>query len=200
MPEGHPTVACARRGRQTGEGMKLSPLDIQHMEFKAALNGYNRKQVREFLEDVALEREELLRELRILRDQLDRKDQEIAGLKQAEDQLKRAVIAAERIGGELKESARREAELTIREAESLKEDIVREAEGRLKEARREVGRLEHQQLMFREQFRGLLQAYERTLDAPPAGGQPDTPPGRAKSAARAGEPAPPQPPARPEPR
>ena len=33
--------------------MKLSPLDIQHMEFSRTVNGYNRRQVREFLERVA---------------------------------------------------------------------------------------------------------------------------------------------------
>lgn len=148
--------------------MKLSPLDIQHMEFSSALNGYSKKQVREFLERVADEREGYLRELMALRDELQEKDATIAELQSAEAELKRAVIAAERIGNELKENARREAELTVREAEQVKENIMREAKARLKEARAELSRIEREQGLFREQFRGLLHAFERSLDAAPS--------------------------------
>ncbi len=144
--------------------MKLSPLDIQHMEFGGAVSGYQKKQVRDFLERVAAEREELLREQQELREELQKKEQRIEELQVAEVELKRAVIAAERIGNELKQNAKREAELMIKEAEQLKENIIRDAETRIREARTELSRLERQQRMFREQLRGMLRAFERSLD------------------------------------
>ena len=145
--------------------MRLSPLDIQHMEFPNSMNGYAKRPVREFLERIADEREELLHELQSLRDELNAKDESIDELRGSEVELKRAVIAAERIGNELKENARREAELMVREAEQVKESIIRDAEARIKESRMEMSRLEREQRVFREQFRGMLQAFERSLDA-----------------------------------
>lgn len=144
--------------------MKLSPLDIQHQEFAAALNGYSKRQVRDFLTRAADSLEVLIRENQQLREELAKRDKKIEELSVAEAELKRAVIAAERIGNEMKQNAKREAELIIQEAEMVKTKIIREAEARLKQNGTEIARLERQSQLFREQFRGLLKAYERSLD------------------------------------
>lgn len=144
--------------------MKLSPLDIQHMEFSRTVNGYNRRQVREFLERVADEQEDMMRELQSVRLELQRQVERMEELQAAEADLKRAVIAAERIGNQIKENARKEAELVVKEAEHLKEEIISNAERRLGSAHAELTRLEQAQTVFREQFRGMLQGFERSLD------------------------------------
>jgi cell division initiation protein len=147
--------------------MKLSPLDIQHQEFAAALSGYSKRQVRDFLARAADSLEALIRENQQLREELAKRDKKIEELSVAEAELKRAVIAAERIGNEMKQNAKREAELIVQEAEMVKTKIIREAEARLKQTGVEVARLERQSQLFREQFRGLLKAYERSLDSLP---------------------------------
>ncbi|MEJ2357725.1 MAG: DivIVA domain-containing protein [Deinococcales bacterium] len=150
--------------------MRLSPLDIQHMEFQRTASGYRRRQVREFLERVALEREELLRDLQNLREELDRRDEQIAELQAAEAELQRAIIAAERIGNEIKENAKKEAHLILQEAERLKEERLHEAEARLRAANAELSRVEREYSLFREQFRGMLEAYARSLESQPRPG------------------------------
>ncbi len=145
--------------------MKLNPLDVEHTEFRNTFNGYHKQQVREFLQKVAAGLESLNKENQQLREDIGRREKRIDELQQAEMELKRAVIAAERIGTEMKQNAKREAELVLREAEHLKEDMIRDAEGRLKEARYELARLEKEYQLFREQFRGTLHAFERSLDA-----------------------------------
>lgn len=144
--------------------MKLTPLDIEHQEFDGALNGYNKRQVREFLARVAEVFENSLRESQTLRKTLSQRDARIEELQLAEVELKRAVISAERIGNELKANAKREAELTLQEAEAARERMLRDAENDLKDAKAEFTRLENERRLFREQFRGLLRAYERSLD------------------------------------
>lgn len=156
--------------------MKLSPLDIQHMEFHSAVSGYRRKQVREFLERVADEREELLREMQALRDELAKKDARLAELQTNEAELKHAVIAAERIGNELKENARLEAALIVREAEQRRTALLQKAETDLERLRAQATRLEREQRLFREQFRGILDAYSRSLAELPLGEGDDAPP------------------------
>jgi cell division initiation protein len=147
--------------------MRLSPLDIQHMEFQRTASGYHRRQVREFLERVAMEREELLRELQTLREDLDRRDEQIAELQAAEAELQRAIIAAERIGNEIKENAKKEAQLVLQEADRLKEERLHDAEARLRSANAELSRVERETSLFREQFRGMLEAYMRSLESQP---------------------------------
>jgi len=145
--------------------MRLSPLDIQHMEFQRTASGYHRRQVREFLERVAMEREELLRELQTLREDLERRDEQIAELQAAEAELQRAIIAAERIGNEIKENAKKEAQLVLQEADRLKAERLSDAEARLRSATAELARVERETSLFREQFRGMLEAYMRSLES-----------------------------------
>lgn len=147
--------------------MRLSPLDIQHMEFQRTASGYHRRQVREFLERVALEREELLRELQNLKDDLELRDEQITVLQSAEAELQRAIIAAERIGNEIKENAKKEAQLILQEAERLKHERLQDTETRLRSSHAELTRLEREYALFREQFRGMLEAYARSLDSQP---------------------------------
>src|SRR5690606_16456772 len=109
--------------------------------------------------------EEMLREMQTLRARLEESERRVEELQTAEAELQRAVIAAERIGNELKENARREAQLVLQEAERLRERRVADIEGSLHRARQDLDRLERDRTLFREQFRGLLQAYLRSLDA-----------------------------------
>lgn len=169
--------------------MKLSPLDIQHAEFGSAMNGYSKRQVREFLERVANELEGVLRENQNLRDSGKQYSEQINELQSSEAELKRVVIAAERIASEIRENAKREAELIVQEAGDTRRNILAETENfrqktlseterqrheqltevenQVKEARAELLRLEREQRLFREQFRALLQAFARNLESGP---------------------------------
>lgn len=145
--------------------MRLSPLDIEHMEFPRGAGGYQRRHVRDFLERVASEVEELLHDMQRLQAELDAARARIGELQTAEAELQRAVLAAERIGNEIKENARREAKLILDEAESLRERRVASLDSEVEQARNDLERLERDRHLFREQFRGLLSAYLRSLDA-----------------------------------
>ncbi len=144
--------------------MKLNPLDIKHAEFPRAFNGYNRKRVRELLSFAAEQLETLQADNQSLISALNKKDEHIEKMTEAENDLKRAVIAAERVATEIKHNANREAELVLKEAESVKIDLMRDVEQRLKEAHYELSRLEKEYQLFRNQFKGMLKAYEKSLD------------------------------------
>jgi len=123
------------------------------MEFEKGVSGYRRAQVRGFLERVAAEREELLKELQSARDQLAEQQRRIEALESAEADLRQAVVAAERIGNQMRENARQEARLIVEQAEVDRRAI--EAD---------VARLRTMRDDFRDQFRGMLQAYGHSLE------------------------------------
>jgi len=145
--------------------VRLSPLEIEHMEFPRGAGGYQRRHVRDFLERVASDVGELLKELQDLQGELDAARQQVAELQAKEAELQRAVIAAERIANEIKENAKREAKLILDEAERVRERRLADLDDEVARTRADLDRLNRERALFREQFRGLLQAYSRSLEA-----------------------------------
>ena len=147
--------------------MKLSPLDIQHHEFSGALRGYDKAQVRDFLDGAAEALEAALRENQSLKAELSRRDELIAELRSGESELRRAVVSAERLGSELKARAQDDAERVLQAARDERAVILRDAERELRELKAEAARTEREHRLFREQFRGMLRAYETSLESVP---------------------------------
>lgn len=144
---------------------RLSPIDIQHAEFARRTLGYDRREVRAFLERLSLEVEEALRDAQALRRRLADAEQEVARLRSAEAELQGAVLAAERIAGDLKETAKREAQVILDDAERQRRARLADVDGGLLRSRSELEALEQQRRLFKEQFRALLRAYLTALEA-----------------------------------
>jgi cell division initiation protein len=143
--------------------MDLTPLDVRYQEFPTAFRGYQKEAVRAYLAQVAEAMEGLIRENETLKAQLQALEEENARLKEAEGELKRAVVAAERIARELKAQAEREAELIRKEAMAAKEQVLREAAEELRRLRGEMERARQEKALFLGQFRALLQGYLDSL-------------------------------------
>ncbi|WP_117236689.1 DivIVA domain-containing protein [Thermus sediminis] len=144
--------------------MDLTPLDVRYQEFPTGFRGYHKKAVRAYLAQVAETMEGLIRENEALKGQLRALEEENARLKEAEGELKRAVVAAERIARDLKAQAEREAELIRKEALAAKEQVLREAVEELRRLRGETERARREKALFLGQFRALLQGYLDSLE------------------------------------
>ncbi len=144
---------------------RLSPIDIQYAEFSRSVGGYDRKEVRALLERLSVEVEAGLREAQALNQKLEAAEARLGELKTVEAELQRAVMAAERMAADMKEAARREADALLQEAERQRAAQSRGTEERLARLQADISRFEHKRALFKEQFRGLLQAYLHGLDA-----------------------------------
>ncbi|MDR9390590.1 MAG: DivIVA domain-containing protein [Trueperaceae bacterium] len=133
--------------------MKLTPLDVENARFDRSLAGYAPKAVRAFLADVAEELEAARRELAEARDALEARDARIEELRSVERDLREAIVSAERVGEQVKANAEAEAALVRERA-----DLAR------REAEADVARLRTMEGTIRERLRGMLQAFERSLD------------------------------------
>ncbi len=94
------------------------------------MGGYKRLDVRTFLNDVADDLEELLQNRQELNERLLAQEGRLAEYRQSEDDLRRAVVSAERIAQELRENARREAELISAQAEAYRDGVTQQANAR----------------------------------------------------------------------
>lgn len=144
--------------------MGFNPLDIRYQEFRRKVRGYDVAEVRAYLEQVADYVASMEEQLSACKERVEELEAALSKAREEEAELKRAVVAAERIARELRAQAEQEAKLIRAEAEAAKERTLREAMEHLKAVQREIERLKRERELFKEQFRGLLEGYLRSLE------------------------------------
>ena len=144
--------------------MKISPMDIQQQQFKGKmLGGLDADDVDAFLQSVAGEMEELLRENGELKERLNRNATAMAEMEARESQLRETMLAAQRISEEMKASAQKEAQLLVSEAELKGERILADAEKKLVELSGQIQELKREKVQFESGFKGMLDTYYKLL-------------------------------------
>ncbi|TAJ29512.1 MAG: DivIVA domain-containing protein [Nitrospirae bacterium] len=143
--------------------MRLTPLDIQQMQFKVRLRGYDRREVGRFLEELAQTVEGLNRENAGLREKLASTDAQFADLKKSETALAHTLVSTQALTDDLKQAAQRDAELIIREAELKASELLREARTELVGLQRDLSDLRKQRFLAIERLRSTLRTFERML-------------------------------------
>ena len=107
--------------------MSLSPAEIRHAELDRGLFGYKRGTVDELLDAVVESFEQVWRERADLTDKVEHLDAEIVRFKELESLLRTTLVSAERASHELRNQARKEAELIVSEAQSEARRVARVA-------------------------------------------------------------------------
>jgi len=144
--------------------MKISPMDIQQQQFKGKMfGGLDPEDVDAFLQSVAGEMEELIRENGELKERLNRNATAIAEMEAREAQLRETMLAAQRITEEMKANAQKEAHLMVSEAELKGERIVADAEKKLIQLNNQIQELKREKVQFESGFKGMLDTYYKLL-------------------------------------
>jgi len=108
--------------------MAIAPVEIRHVTLKRSLfGGYRKKRVNEFLDEVADSFEEVWREREDLRDKVHQLETELRRHRELESLLRETLVTAEKSVIELKDQARSEAELVVREAHTAARSITQDA-------------------------------------------------------------------------
>jgi len=146
--------------------MRISPLDIRQQQFSVRwFRGFDIHEVDAFLDDVAEDYETVLKENAQLKEQVATFEERSRGLNERERALQETLVTTHRLGDEMKATARKEAELQMREAELRSEKIIEE--GRAEEARirGEIQTLRRVRRQLIEDFRATLESYYRMMSA-----------------------------------
>ena len=158
--------------------MKLTPLDLQQKSFKRGrLGGLDEKEVRAFLELCASEMEDLIRKLHQQDEELRRRESRIEELRSREHLLQQTLTTAQKLAEEVKENARKEAQIAVSEAELQGEKIVQAAQQKRLQLIKEIDDLKRTRQTFVQQLSSLLDTHKALLDS--ARGEPATAAGAA---------------------
>ncbi len=143
--------------------MKITPLDIRKQEFKRGLRGFDVHEVQAFLEMVANEMEELVRENTSFSEKLKELDQKVEDYRRMEKTLQDTLTSAQRTTDELRRNAEKEAELLVRNAKIQVDHLLEEARTKIVSLRSEIASLEKQRDAFLANFKGLVDAQGKIL-------------------------------------
>jgi len=144
--------------------MKITPMEISGKKFKKRFRGYDVDEVREFLEMVAGDLEDMKRESRFFEEELSRRKAELNDFKSREQSLKDTLILAQKLARDMKNNMAREAQVIVSEAEMEAEKIVRQAHERAMELEAEIRELRNQRLKMMEELKSILNTHLQMLE------------------------------------
>jgi cell division initiation protein len=144
--------------------MALTPLDIHNKEFSRSFRGYNEDEVNEFLDQIIKDYEAQIRENKELQNQIQSIQERLSHFSNIEETLSKTIIVAQEAADELKSNSKKEAQLTLREAEKNADRIINEALTRSRKIAMEIDELKKQATVYRTRFRTLLEAQLEILN------------------------------------
>jgi cell division initiation protein len=96
--------------------MGLTPVEVRHIRLGRAPVGYRRSAVESAIEEIASSFEDVWRERADLADRVEQLEADLVRYRELESLLRTTLVSAERTSAELKEQARREADLIVAQA------------------------------------------------------------------------------------
>jgi cell division initiation protein len=143
---------------------RLTAMEIEKQEFRRKFRGCDPDEVQLYLESVAgeierlnLENGEFQEELGLLRRQLDEG-------RERQETLQQTLVSAQKISEEMKEKARTEAELVVREARMRGEEIVKHAHNTLNQIEMDIARSKLERESLEQRLRGVIDQHLTMLD------------------------------------
>ena len=144
--------------------MRLTPLDIREQQFRRVMRGLDPEEVESFLANVATEFEQVVTANNEMRQRIVELEERMQEYRSMEKALRDTLLTAEKVMGDAKESAQREAALIIREAEVA----VQRSKGRLQQdmvqLQNELGELRRVKDAYLSRVRWLLRSQLEMID------------------------------------
>ncbi len=149
--------------------MNVTPLDIQQKQFHTGFRGYDRKEVEQFLDLIREEMETLVREVTELREFHQSYDERLRALTEKEDMLKSTMFTTQKLVDELRENARKEAMLIIKDAEIRAQQSLDRAQAERIKLEAELQNLKRRKHHFLQDMKKVVQMHLEMVNYEEAG-------------------------------
>lgn len=105
----------------------ITPMDIHNKQFSRGLRGYNEEEVRDFLQQIVSDYEQIYREHREMEDELDQMKTKLANYEKISNTMTSALQLAKDAARNVTETAHRNADIMISNAKAEGDKRLREA-------------------------------------------------------------------------
>jgi len=137
--------------------MELSPIEIRSQKFSKKIKGYDVAEVENFLEIVAKDLEKLYGEYYGLKEELVKKNQEIADYKEKDKSISEAILMVQSVSNDIKKTAIMEAESIKNRAISESGNIIKDANKKYAEIAKNIEELLNKRIIIVNSLKNLLQ-------------------------------------------
>jgi cell division initiation protein len=141
-----------------------TPLDVRQAKFSTSMRGYERAEVNAFLLEAADGYEQASRENERLRQEVARLEASLSQYRELEGALKGALMSAQKVSDDMKETASLDAARIIREAEGRAELITQKAQAALEDVQREIDGLRLKRRESEVALESIIAALHNTLE------------------------------------
>lgn len=107
--------------------MPVTPVEILHLQLPRGFLGYRRAVVQRTLEEIAASYEAVWRQRADLADRVESLEEEVRRHQEMEQLLRQTLVSAEKAAADLREQARKEAEVVVAEAHAEARKVVHRA-------------------------------------------------------------------------
>jgi len=145
---------------------RITVVDIQHKTFKRQLQGYDRTEVDQFLDEVIETLEDEASARAALEAEIADLKERISHFKSMEESLQSTLLLAQRTADEVKAAAHKEADLIRQEAKLQSEREISTIGERITETRREHQRIIDAAEKAKSEIRSLLMSHMALIDRP----------------------------------
>src|SRR5918999_3995295 len=121
--------------------MALTPVEIRHVSLGRGVFGYRRSATDRLLDEIAESFEDVWRDRADLAERVEQLEADLVRYRELETLLRTTLVSAERAAGELKEQAKREADLIVSEAQAEARAITRGARAEREQLARDSERI-----------------------------------------------------------
>ena len=148
--------------------MRISALDIRQQQFTVRMfRGLDPQEVEAFLEDVAEDYESVVKENALLKEQLATLEERSRNITEHERTLQETLVTTHRLTEEMKQAARREAEMIVRDAELRGEKVTEDLRTEETRLRHDLVSLRRMRRQLVDEMRTTLARYDRLLATEP---------------------------------
>jgi cell division initiation protein len=144
--------------------MGVTSLVVKQKEFKTRFRGFDVQEVDAFLEDVAEQLESLDRTIQGLTEEKRRLDLENKGYRKRENAMKNAMIQSQKVLDQMKDNAKKSAQIVIANAEVEAEKILNRAHKRLSQLHSDIIELKRQRIQLEMQISAVLESHSKLLE------------------------------------
>jgi len=145
--------------------MRLSAMDIRQQQFAVKLlRGFDPQEVDAFLDEVADDWEDLVKENNLLKEQLTSLEDQKKATDEQNRTLQQTLLVAQKMAEEFRESSKRAADIVLREAQLQAEKFLEEARQEQTKLLGELAALKQQRRQVAEELLATLRMHQRLVE------------------------------------
>ncbi|MDB5073500.1 MAG: divIVA [Candidatus Eremiobacteraeota bacterium] len=148
---------------------KITIIDIQHKEFKKSLQGFDRNEVNEFLDEIIETLEDEAQMRTALQGEIADLRERLSHFKAMEESLQSTLLLAQRTADEVKAAAHKEADLIKQQARFEAQREISSLADQIYESQREAQRHQDTAEKAKSELRSLLMSHLAILERTPTG-------------------------------